>query len=163
MGEAQSLRAKLRADAEGKMSLSFVDDLQAQVRSWKRKSWRRKPPEGRRRRPIGALHLKALIEDLRGSEKIPRQDIGDRESGGGDWLREASEADKKRAPAVTPPVLRSDDATAGIQPFGETIRVVAVVQTRTRPSQTRTPSSARLESLSRKCAGAAVMAPSPSG
>ena len=50
------LAAKLRAEAEGNMSLSFVDDLQAQVE----KLEKRNPKggsgrEGQRRRPVGAF------------------------------------------------------------------------------------------------------------
>ena len=61
------LAAKLRGDAEGKMSLSFVDELQAQVEKLEKAIVEAeaagKDSGGDR---VALSHLKALIEHFRG-------------------------------------------------------------------------------------------------
>jgi len=61
------LRRKLRAQAEGNMSLSFVDDLQAQVEKLEKEILEAeaagKDSGGDR---VALSHLKELIERLRG-------------------------------------------------------------------------------------------------
>ena len=75
MGDAESLAAKLRGEAEGNMSLSFVDDLQEQVEKLEKEILKAeaagKETEGDR---VALLHLKALIEHLRASEKSPESE-----------------------------------------------------------------------------------------
>jgi hypothetical protein len=74
------------------MSLSFVDELQTQVERLENKILEAeavgKDSGGDR---IALSHLKALIEHLRGSEKIP----GERESGGRGVVAGAATADKE--------------------------------------------------------------------
>ena len=66
-GDAESLMAKQRGAAEGKMSLSFVDELQAQVERLEKEILEAeaagKDGGGDR---LALLHLKALIEHFRG-------------------------------------------------------------------------------------------------
>ena len=63
----KSLAVKLRAEAEGEMSLSFVDELQAQVEKLEKEILKAeaagKDSGGDR---VALSHLKALIEHLRG-------------------------------------------------------------------------------------------------
>ncbi len=81
MGDAESLAAKLRGELGGKMSLSFVDELQAQVEKLEKKIMETeaagKDSGGDR---VALSHLKALIEHLRGQVKNSRDDVaGSRE------------------------------------------------------------------------------------
>ena len=66
MGDAESLAAKLRGELEGKMSLSFVDELQAQIERLEKEILEAeaagKDSGGDR---VALSHLKALIERLR--------------------------------------------------------------------------------------------------
>ena len=67
MGDAESLAAKLRGELEGKMSLSFVDDLQAQVEQLEKQILEAEAAgndSGGDR--VALSHLKALIEHFRG-------------------------------------------------------------------------------------------------
>ena len=77
MGDAESLAAKLRGELEGKMSLSFVDELQAQVEKLEKKILEAeaagKDSGGDR---VALSHLKALIEHFRGQVKNSRDDVG---------------------------------------------------------------------------------------
>ncbi len=77
MGDAESLAAKLRGELEGKMSLSFVDELLTQVEKLEKKILEAeavgKDSGGDR---VALPHLKALIEHFRGQVKNSRDDVG---------------------------------------------------------------------------------------
>jgi len=77
VGDAESLAVKLRGEAEEKMSLSFVQELQAQVERLEKEILEAeaagKDSGGDR---VALSHLKALIEHFRGQVKNSRDDVG---------------------------------------------------------------------------------------
>jgi hypothetical protein len=76
-GDAESLAAKLRGEAKGKMSLSFVDDLQTRVERLEEEVLKTEAAGMDSGGDQVALsHLKALVEHLRASEKSPIEPRG---------------------------------------------------------------------------------------